>query len=469
MAPNLIQPRKSHLVWPAIPNVREATLLSLQYQFELSQWWAPADLKQHQFSQLRPLLDYAYRKIPFYRKRLKAAGFNPGKKVTDDLWGQIPTLTRRDIQDVGDGLTHEPVPEDHGHTFVIRTSGSTGTPVKVVKTGLCQYFFDAAGLRHNLWHPRDFSGVHCAIRDAAPILGADNIDEAKYPNGKNRDNWGTSMVFPTGKSALLHIHTPIEDQVKWLRRKNPSVLLTYPSNLREIAKYCVREGITFENLKGVDTVSEVMTPDIRDAVREAWGLTVTDMYSAAEIGHIALQCPESEHYHVQSEIVYVEILDDEDRPCEPGQTGRVVVTPLHNLVTPLIRYEVGDFAEVGPPCPCGRGLPVINQILGRVRNMLLYPDGKRIWPILSSGAFAEIEVIEQHQVVQKTLEKLEIRLVARRSLTTEESDALRNTICNKLGYPFDIAFSYHDKIERSKGGKFEDFKSEVAAATPRAA
>ena len=224
----------------------------------------------------------------------------------------------------------------------------------------------------------------------------------------------------------------------------------------------VQEGIEFENLKGVDTVSEVMTPEIRAAVREAWGLTVTDTYSSAETGYIALQCPEFEHYHIQSEVAYVEILDANGQPCEPGQIGRVVVTPLNNVATPLIRYEVGDFAEVGPPCPCGRGLPVINQIFGRVRNMLRYPDGKQVWPILSSGAFARIEAIQQHQVIQKSLDQLEVRLVACRSLIADESGALRDTLLNKLEHPFDIVFTYHDTIERTKSGKFEDFKSEVA-------
>ena len=240
------------------------------------------------------------------------------------------------------------------------------------------------------------------------------------------------------------------------------MLLTYPSNLREIAKHCAQEGIRFENLKGIDTVSEVMTPEIRAAVREAWGLTVTDMYTSAEIGYIALQCPEFEHYNIQSEVAYVEVLDENDRPCEPGQSGRVVVTPLHNIATPLVRYEVGDFAEVGPPCPCGRGLPVINQVLGRVRNMLRYPDGKQVWPILSSGAFARIEAIQQHQVIQKSLDQLEVRLVACRSLTADETGALRDTLLKKLEHPFDIVFTYHDTIERAKSGKFEDFKSEVA-------
>ena len=78
------------------------------------------------------------------------------------------------------------------------------------------------------------------------------------------------------------------------------------------------------------------------------------MYSSQEVGYIALQCPENESYHIQAENVLVEILDDDGLPCEPGEVGRVVVTALHNLATPLLRYDIGDYAEVGSPCSCGR-------------------------------------------------------------------------------------------------------------------
>ena len=324
-------------------------------------------------------------------------------------------------------------------------------------------------MRHHLWHQRDFSSTHCAIRDAGSAVGQGIVDGAKYPKGKSWDHWAPAIAFPTGRAALLHIHTPIEDQVKWLKRKNPGVLLTFPSNLREIAKYCIREGITFKNLKSVDTFSEALAPDIRDTVREAWGLTITDAYAAAETGYMALQCPLFEHYHIQSEVAHVEVLDENDRPCEPGQTGRVVVTPLHNVATPLIRYEIGDLAEVGPPCPCGRGLPVINQIFGRVRNMLRYPDGRMVWPNIGADNFYSLESVERFQFVQKTLEQLEVRLVSRRPLSEREEALVRQRILKALEYPFKISFTYHETLERSRSGKFEDFKSEVAAPASRAA
>ena len=105
------------------------------------------------------------------------------------------------------------------------------------------------------------------------------------------------------------------------------------------------------------------------------------MYSSQEFGYIALQCPDAHTYHVQSEAVYVEILDGPGGPCRPGEVGRVVISTLHNYATPLLRYEMGDYAETGGDCVCGRTLPVLNRIVGRERNMWIMPNGQRMWPV----------------------------------------------------------------------------------------
>ena len=112
------------------------------------------------------------------------------------------------------------------------------------------------------------------------------------------------------------------------------------------------------------------------------------MYSAAEAGYLALQCPQQEHYHIQSESALVEVLDEAGNPCRPGETGTMVVTPLHNFAMPLIRYAIGDIAEVGAPCACGRGLPVLARLLGRVRQMLVLPSGARRYGNVGDLAFA---------------------------------------------------------------------------------
>ena len=141
------------------------------------------------------------------------------------------------------------------------------------------------------------------------------------------------------------------------------------------------------------------------------------MYSTQEVGYITLQCPKSEHHHVQAEGVFIEILDDNGSPCRPGEMGKVIATPLHNLAMPLIRYDVGDYAEFGEPCPCGRGLPVLRRIMGRSRNLLRLPSGERIFPYFHDGLFREIAPVRQFQVVQIHPQRFDVRLVTERPLT----------------------------------------------------
>src|SRR3970282_1475490 len=98
-------------------------------------------------------------------------------------------------------------------------------------------------------------------------------------------------------------------------------LLSHPSNLAELAKLSLAQNVRFPRLREVRTSGELLTQEVRDLCRQAWDVPVTDMYSANEVGYIALQCPQHEHYHVQPEDVIVEVLDERGEPCAPGQTG----------------------------------------------------------------------------------------------------------------------------------------------------
>ncbi len=138
-----------------------------------------------------------------------------------------------------------------------------------------------------------------------------------------------------------------------------------------------------------------------------------------------------------------------------------MVTPLHNFATPLIRYEIDDYAEVGEACPCGRGLPVLTRILGRSRNMLTLPSGEQFWPSFPSEAFMTAEPVRQVQLVQRSLEEIDVKLVAARPLSRAEQDRLRGAIGERLRHPFTLNLVFVDEIPRSASGKDEDFRSEI--------
>jgi phenylacetate-CoA ligase len=189
---------------------------------------------------------------------------------------------------------------------------------------------------------------------------------------------------------------------------------------------------------------------------------MVDMYSSQETGYLALQCPDHPHYHVQSESVLLEVVDDQGRPCAPGEVGRVLVTCLNNFATPLIRYEIGDYAEVGEPCPCGRGLPVLKRIMGRYRNLLTLPDGSRRWPRLGyESKLQDIAPIELMQMVQRNLDEIDVRLVVPRPLSATEQESLTGFIQKNLGHPFRLRFEYVDSIRNPANGKIEQFISQV--------
>ncbi len=437
--------------WPAIPSYVDATVLALQHQLEQSQWWPPEALLEHQLRQLELLVTHATRTVPFYRDRLEAlSGLRRGE-LTMDTFKRLPLLTRTDIQEAGAALHSRRLPKDHGSTFEVSTSGSTGRPVTVKGTEIAALFIRALELRNHLWHGRDFSGKTAKITRPAPSAA----DE-------KRALWVPAYV--SGPMVLFDVARPVGEQLAWLERVNPGYLTTYPSNLLGLLQRCEESGLGLPALRQVITMGEPVEPGLRAACERVWGVPVVDAYSAQELGMIALQCPEHPHYHVQSEGVLVEILSGDGTPSAPGKTGRLVITDLHNFAMPLIRYDIGDYAETGGPCPCGRTLPVITGILGRIHNMFTLPSGERFWPVpFTSNELLAVAPVRQFQFVQKSLEEIEVKLATARDLREEEEEALRELIGRRLGPDFALRFVYVDEIPRLPSGKYEDFRSEVTA------
>lgn len=429
------------VVWPAVSATQAATKLALLHQLEQSQWFSAERLRELQLRQGDMLLRHAVATVPHYRARF-------GATVSAACFADLPLLTAREVQEGYEALKSERVPAEHGAVAEVRTSGSTGSPKRVLKTQLSQLFWHALTLREHRWQRRDLAGKLAAIRRGA---------EGTQPS------WGpaTAGVIATGPAVGLSVDKSVDAQVEWLLREDPAYVLTYPSNLAELAKLSLARDIRLPRLRQARTMSEIVFPEMRRLCRDAWNVPVVDMYSSEEFGYIALQCPEHEHYHVQAETVLVEVLDEADRPCQPGEVGRLVITDLHNFATPLIRYDIGDFAEVGTACPCGRGLPVLARIIGRTRNLLVAADGRRYYPIFGQTDFLQVAPILQHQFVQTAFDRIEARLVTREPLSAAHLERFCRYVEDCLPVRVRVEAVQVDSIPRGPGGKYEDFISLV--------
>ena len=451
-----IEPRPGidGIAWPRVPSAQGRIVLALLAQLESSQFWPEARLKAHQHAQLGLLMAHCHAKIPFYRERLEQVGYRPGQTFDPEQWRALPILDRTDLRGNLKTLSTDDYPKNHGGVLLKASSGSTGRPVEVYTTEFFQRFWDALSIRLLIWGRIDPGVKLAAIRG--------RMKEATYPKGASQQTWGApiNLLFKTGPAVALSSVTDVADQVEWLGRTDPGCILSMPQGLGALAKYCSRHGVELPNLRHIQTYGGVVRPEDRQACREAWGVEIVDNYSAEETGYIALQSPEHNHMLVQAESVYLEILDEQGRPCPPGQAGRVIVTPLLNFATPLLRYDVGDYAVFGEASNCGRTLPVLTEVQGRSRDMLTLPSGARVSPSFVGGLFDELPVA-QFQVVQLAADHLELRLVADEGFSADHEATIGKRIAERLNADFRLSFRYPERIERSAGGKYQDFQSNL--------
>ncbi len=418
---------------------------------ESMQWRGAARIRRIQMEQLRRLCSHAKQYSPFYRTRL-------ANLDTENLdwtaFREIPLLTRQELREQGLAIDCEEVPEFHGKISALTTSGSTGSPVEVRSSESLTMLWQANALRDHLWHARDASKSMGAIRWRPD-------SEAMAPEGWTLEDWGAphNQFYQTGEAFFLNSVSRISEQLNWWLSKDPHYLISHPSNLRALLMLMKSTGRRPQRILQVRTVGEQISDDLRALTKEVLNVKLVDFYSCQELGYIALQCPEYEHYHVVSDSVLVEVLREDGKQCQVGETGHVVVTSLYNHITPLIRYAIGDMAVVGDKCACGMGLPVLSQITGRVRNMLRLHDGSIRWPNFGFRRILEIAELEQFQIVQTDYDAIQFNAVVKMPLSRSQEVAIAEVLNKHLGFDFRVSFKYPDAIPRGASGKYEDFVS----------
>ena len=388
-------PQSSTLsAWPPFIAAQPVSLPGMLAGLQQSQYWPAAAIAAGQSAQLLSLMEWAANQVPYYRQaQWPAETLGELTRAPErfwTIWRSLPVLTKAELRVQGPAMNAPEDPRLHLPLGKATTSGSTGISVEVLTTGITRAIWNATTLREYLWHKRDATKRLGAIRYFAKNL--------RDPRGMAMNSWGPPFADyqPTGSAGFIYVSHPLNLLADWLRRFDPHYLVTYPSVAAPLLDELGDPSDKPPSLEEITFISEPLSAALEARVTEEWKIRVSEIYSANETGTIALRCAERGNLHVQSETILVEILDEAGQPCDIGQAGRVVVTPLHNFATPLVRYEIGDYATFGEPCACGRVLPVIRQVLGRVRNLVQTPDGRRYWPV-ELGRFGALKAVRQAQ------------------------------------------------------------------------
>jgi phenylacetate-CoA ligase len=246
----------------------------------------------------------------------------------------------------------------------------------------------------------------------------------------------------------------MREYAKRLNRFQPKLLISYPSPLATFSRFLLDNEISVHSIKSIVTSAEMLFDWQRDVIQQAFEGEVFDRYGCREFGNIAHECEAHEGYHVNCERVFLEVLDDDGTPVEPGQLGKLYVTDLDNLGFPFLRYEIGDLAIPSVhQCSCGRGLPLIEKLAGRSFDIICCPNGNRVAGTFWTICLRRFPGVERFQVEQDALDSLVIRLVTSDHYRQEQEESICAEIRKKCGNEMNIRYDYVDQIKPTSSGK----------------
>jgi phenylacetate-CoA ligase len=446
--------------WPTLPDAGLSQVWAAYQQLEHTQWLGPDEIQALQLFQFRSLLGHCVANIPYYRDLFSASGITPASIRDYTEFRKVPLLDRRTCQERSDQLSTEVLPSGTVSLDEDSTSGASGVPVRVLKTNIYYVWWLACYLRDLEWSGLDPTGTMAVIR----ATFKDDAERDSYLRGVQLPCWQPVLdrLIESGPLHAMDIAQEPRRQLDWLVAVNPDFLLSHASNLELLAGILLEEPRRFPRLRAIQAISETLTEAAEERIRTAFGVPVKNLYSCAEAGYLASPCPAGHGMHVHAENVIFEVLDEDDRPCGPGETGRVVLTTLHNFRHSFIRYDIGDRVTLGPvACPCGRGLPALTRVEGKKRPHFRLSGGRVKH---SSGLIHAISAVgchHQHQVVQKALDHVIVRIVPARAWTPDSTATLRQAVEEFFESPIRIDVEIRDRLEVPRSGKLQSMICEV--------
>lgn len=423
-------------------------------ELDRTQWLPAPELERLQLRQLNALLLHCFHQVPYYRRLLVDAGLSSRPLGSMDEFRRLPLLTRELYQAHFADLQARSLPPGMMATGGGFTSGTNGVPIKVLKTNRDGLWWSAFFLRDLEWSGLDPRGRLAAIR----LVALKREDLPRALQGTAYPSWTQfcQLLLETGPAYVMDIRQDPRRQLAWLRDIHPDYLVSLPSNLEFLAGLVAEGGQRLPQLRAIQALGEPLTEAARQHIESGFGVPVKNLYSTTEAGYVASPCPLGHGLHVHAESVLAEVLDADNRPCLPGQTGRLVLTTLHNFLTPFVRYDILDDVTLAPGlCPCGRGLPLWTHVDGRRHPLLHLTGGRRKSSMGITLGIRKVGGCHQFQIIQLAVEHMLVRIVPDRTWQAEHAERIRQVVQEECESPLRVDVELRECLERPAGGKLK--------------
>jgi phenylacetate-CoA ligase len=399
-----------------------------------------SEWREWQRRSLATLLRTAATCVPYYRNTW---GTSERRAALAGELQRLPLLEKEPIRAQPAAFLRDDV--NPWPNFTFHTSGSTGTPVRTV------------------WTLRE-------IRSAVALREARSIRWAGASYGLPRATFSGRLAEPDADSTgPFFRYNLVERQVYFspfhlrpdtakfyveaLRQHGIQWMTGYAVSYYLLAKMILEQQLSVPKLRAVITTSEKLTAPMREVMERAYGTRVYEEYSTVETSLFASECRLG-RLHVSPDVGIVEILRPDGTPCEAGEAGEVVATSLIRQYQLFVRYRLGDMAAWDPEaCPCGLSMPVIKEVLGRVEDVVVGMDGRRM--VRFHGIFVDQPHIREGQVIQEELDFIRVKVVTSSGFGEADVRSVIQRVQQRLGPQVKVVVEPVPSIPRSSGGKFQ--------------
>ncbi len=409
---------------------------------------APERIARDRDRNLRRMVAYAHRHVPYYRELFERLGLAPDDIQTFDDLRKLPLISVADLQRDPEAFRSTEIPD--GELLAMASSGSTGNP-------------------HTVWH--DLASLYVNLADG-------ERERTLMQRAIGRRLFYRSMTIGVLTGQAVRVRKVARDNALWprwlapqqprvpapeglahtvehLNSLKPDVLKGYGSTLAELFLHLDASGAPFHHPGAIRYNSDALPEAARAMIVGKYGIEVFSGYQSVEALRLAWECEAHQGYHINADHYPTRIVDSDGCDVAPGETGEVVICNLTNRGTVLLNYRMGDLAErIDAPCPCGRNLPRIGTVQGRNIDALLTSSGQRVYAVLLARAIREVAGVWQWQAVQATCDRLllQVRLAPdcdREAVTRALATAVRTL----LGEPMAVEVRCVDEIVRTPAGK----------------
>lgn len=390
------------------------------------------------------ILDFHLQHNSFYKDLLK------NKKV--EKWEDLPILTKKDLQQplkdrLSEGYTEKNV-------YVNKTSGSSGHPFVFAKEKFSHALTWAINMDRFGWFGLDFSSTLQARFYGIPL------DKIGYYKERLKDKLASRYRFSIFDLSDKKLQSFLDEFYK----KKFDYINGYTSSIVLFAKFLKRKNLILKEvcptLKVCVVTSEMLLPDDKKLLENQLGIPVVNEYGASELDLLAYQNPNDE-WVLNNESLYIEVVDENNRPLPYGSEGKIIVTSLYNKAHPFIRYELGDVGVISEKSTPKHQF--LQKLTGRTNDVAKLPSGKVVpgltFYYVTKSIIEDAGDVKEFVVKQLSKENFEITYVAEEEIPSGKENEINLAMEKYLEKGLAIRLKRVSVLERSKRGKLKQFET----------